>query len=281
MPRPALATLVRLADAGEVFHVTDVETTGLSPHDSRVIELATVTLRGGVIVDRFSTLIDPGVPIPGRITELTGISGAMLEGAPAPAVALRRWQDFLGPGGHFVAHNAGFDWGFLSAEFEREGLEWPFRRRFCTVELARHCLPELRRHKLEHLIAHFGIEVSDRHRALADVEATAEVFMRFVTQLGAAAERRVPAATGARELSATAWDDLLARLRERSVTTAALLEQHGALAGWEPDGAVVVAITPVYKDHLEGGRGKTALVEEVLRELLGEDAYLRLEGRRG
>ena len=180
-----LRALLGLVDAGETFHFVDTETSGSSPANSRVIELATVSLRRGEVVGRFETLIDPGVSIPFWITRLTGITRKMLLGAPEPAAAYAAWEDYLlntgtGP---FVAHNAAFDWGFLTAEFARLGRPWPFSRPHCTVRLARHCLPQLRSRSLATLIEHFEIDVSARHRALADAEATAEIFQILLAQL--------------------------------------------------------------------------------------------------
>jgi DNA polymerase-3 subunit epsilon len=99
----------------------------------------------------------------------------------------------VGEGGHFVAHNAPFDWGFLTAEFERDAREWPFAHRHCTVQLARHCLPTLPSRSLEALIGHYRIQVPARHRALADAEATADIFLRLLASLGvpASADQRL------------------------------------------------------------------------------------------
>ena len=175
--------LLSAIEQDATFHIVDTETTGSSARASRVIELATVSVRGGQVVGRFETLIDPGEAVPFWITKLTGINTRMLKGAPSPAEAWAAWQAYLGEGGHFVAHNAPFDWGFLTAEFERDGRAWPFDKRHCTVQMARHCLPQLPSRSLESLIAHFRLEVDARHRALADAEATATVFLNLVEQL--------------------------------------------------------------------------------------------------
>jgi DNA polymerase-3 subunit epsilon len=189
-PKPWIPELLIAADRGDTFHVTDTETTGSSARGARVIELATVSVRNGAIVGRFETLIDPGVFVPSWITQLTGIHTAMLKGAPRPSEAWQAWLGYLAevdPRGadapHFVAHNAGFDWNFLLAEFERDGRPWPFAKKTCTVQVARHCLPQLGSRSLETLIAHYGIAVDDRHRALADAEATAIVFLNLLGQL--------------------------------------------------------------------------------------------------
>lgn len=183
--RPWLNELLRLSASGATLHVTDTETTGSSSRVGRVIEIATVSVRSGAVVGRFETLVDPGVPVPAMITALTGISRSMLEGAPGPAEAIAAWDAYLGCEGHFVAHNAPFDWAFLKAEYQRQGRDWPFEKRFCTVQLARTCLPALPSRSLDALIAYFGLRVDARHRALGDAEATAEVLIRLLAQLEA------------------------------------------------------------------------------------------------
>jgi DNA polymerase III epsilon subunit family exonuclease len=298
------ATLLELADQGATFHITDTETTGLSAGTNRVIELATVSVRHGQIVDRFETFINPGVRVPARITEITGIRDAMLAGAPGPEAAFRAWRAYLGQGGHFVAHNARFDWDFLHAEFGRAAIEWPFEQSICTVRLARHCLPRLPKHGLDALIAHYGIVVGDRHRALADVEATADIFLRLLDRLRGAPEgpgdrprpvektvsiKRPPAAPGPRprpEGSAPApavegWDALIAFVRARSNPTAALLAQHASLARREADGAIVIHLTPVYKDRLDQEPRKRELVEAGAQAVYGAEVRVRLEARPG
>jgi DNA polymerase III epsilon subunit family exonuclease len=276
------ASLVRLADQGEAFHIIDTETTGLSPTANRVIELATVTIRHGRIVDRFETFVDPGVPIPARITQITGIRREMLTGAPKPDRAYRAWREYLGAGGHFVAHNAGFDWDFLRTEFAREQLAWPFKESVCTVRLARHCLPGLRKHGLGALIDHYGIQVSDRHRALADVEATAELFLTFLDQLrgGAPAPREPvrPAAAPVTEAPHAAWHELVKHVRAQSNATAALLDQHASVAAHEPGGTLVIRVTPVYRPRFTGDARRFAVVEAAARAVYGETTTLRIEG---
>lgn len=278
MSRSAASSLLRLVASGETFHIIDTETTGLSPASCRVIELATVSLRHGQIVGSFETLINPGVTVPANITKLTGISQRMLAKAPPPDEAFRQWQAYLAGQGQFVAHNANFDWGFLTAEFDRAGLAWPFRDRYCTVQLSRQCLPNLGRHSLENLIRHFGIRVSDRHRALADVEATAQIFCHFVEQLGGP-PASLPQPAEDQALPDDAWDQLLVYIRERSVTTAALLDQHAEPGAVSPDGELTLKLTPVYRDRLAREHAKRALIEEGIRAIYGTQIQLRLEGR--
>lgn len=160
------------------FVVVDVETTGGQPWGSdRVTEVAAVTVDGDRVDVAFSSLINPGRPIPWHITRLTGISDAMVREAP-------RFEDIAGEfaahlvGRVFVAHNASFDFGFLDAEFSRVAptpLGSLVKGQLCTVRLARRLLSHLPRRNLDAVSAHYGVNISDRHRASGDALATAQV----------------------------------------------------------------------------------------------------------
>jgi DNA polymerase-3 subunit epsilon len=158
----------------------DVETTGSSPARERVTEVGIVTVdRDGdaLRVDEWSTLVNPGVPIPGEIRWLTGITNEMVQAAPrfdeiAPAL-FDRLQDAV-----FVAHNARFDYGFLKAEFARAGLAWRAPT-LCTVRLSRLLYPDREPHSLDAIVARFGLDGEQRHRALGD----ARVLWRLMQKL--------------------------------------------------------------------------------------------------
>ncbi len=160
------------------YVVVDVETTGGQPWGSdRVTEVAAVTVEGDRVEVAFQSLINPGRPIPWHITRLTGISDAMVREAP-------RFEDIAGEfaahlvGRVFVAHNASFDFGFLDAEFSRVAptpLGSLVTAQLCTVRLARRLLSHLPRRNLDAVSAHYGVSISDRHRASGDALATAQV----------------------------------------------------------------------------------------------------------
>jgi DNA polymerase III subunit epsilon len=162
------------------YAVVDVETTGTgSGRGDRVTEIAAIVVREGRIAETYTTLVNPERSIPRYITQLTGISWGMVKDAP-------RFRDVSGDlrallGDHvFVAHNAPFDWAFVNMEFERAGdgpLENP---RLCTVRLARRLLSHLPRRSLDHVTAHYGINVEHRHRAFGDAEATAHVLLHLL-----------------------------------------------------------------------------------------------------
>ena len=152
------------------FAFVDVETTGGDPSRHRVIEVAVVALDDGAIVDEWSTLIDPGCPIPPTITGLTGIDDAMVAGAPAFATIRDELHERL-DGRVFVAHNVRFDFGFLRNELQRAGIVLRAPQ-LCTVRLSRALYPGHRGHGLDALIARFALSCDGRHRALGDVHAT-------------------------------------------------------------------------------------------------------------
>lgn len=156
----------------------DVETTGGHPAHHRVIEVAIVAARDGVLQWRWSQLVNPGVRIPPSIEALTGISNAMVADAPPferiATDVLERLRGRL-----FVAHNARFDYAFLRSELRRAGHRWQSPLA-CTVKLSRRLDPALPRHNLDTLIAHHGIDCANRHRALPDAEALHQIWNRWL-----------------------------------------------------------------------------------------------------
>ena len=152
------------------FCVIDTETTGGRAEENRVIDVAVFHVRDGIILDRFETLLNPGVPIPDWITTLTGIDDGMVRNAPTFGEIAPTLRAFLGRG-VFVAHNAPFDYAFIRNEFLRLGESWDAPR-LCTVRVARHLFPELPSRSLGNLCDHLMIEIDGRHRAAGDAEAT-------------------------------------------------------------------------------------------------------------
>ena len=159
--------------------VIDFETTGISPqHDARATEVAIVMLEGDQIVDRYQSLMRTGAWIPPFITQLTGITNAMVADAPAAEDVMRKAARFVGDA-PMVAHNAAFDRKFRQAELAHAGLsaDQPFA---CTVLLSRRVYPEAPSHSLGRLIDHLGLPRAGRaHRALADAEMAAALLARL------------------------------------------------------------------------------------------------------
>lgn len=164
------------------YVVLDIETTGLSKYTEGITELAGVRVVDGEVRDEFQTLVNPQRHIPSFITRLTGISDAMVKDAPAIEGALPEFFDFIGEN-VIVAHNATFDYGFLTQKAKAHlDLEWN-NERLCTRKLAGRLLPELPSKRLEFLCNHFGIVNTQAHRAMADTLATTQVMGRFVNML--------------------------------------------------------------------------------------------------
>lgn len=164
------------------FAVVDVETTGRASWSGhRILEIAIVEVRGGAIVDEFQTLLNPGQAVPREITALTGITPDMVREAPYFDHVADEIERRL-EGRVFVAHNATFDWSFVSAELLRAQSDAPRMPRLCTVRMCRRLVPQLRHRNLDVVSRHFGIEIHDRHRAYGDALATARVLLRLLDE---------------------------------------------------------------------------------------------------
>ncbi|MEK9801826.1 MAG: 3'-5' exonuclease [Curvibacter sp.] len=159
--------------------VIDFETTGISPaQGARATEVAIVLLEDGRIVDRYQSLMNAGVSIPPFITQLTGISNAMVARAPSAEQVMREASRFVGDA-PMVAHNAAFDRRFWVAELDRAGLPAP-QPYACTLLLARRLYPQAPDHKLGTLVDFHGLpRTGAAHRALADAEMAAGLLLRI------------------------------------------------------------------------------------------------------
>ena len=171
------------------FVAFDVETTGLSAETDRLTEIGAVIFKNGQTGEKFSTFVDPGMPIPANITELTGIRDSDVAGAPGEAEAMRAFLGFVG-GRPIVAHNAAFDTGFMSAACGRHGIRFePVV--LDTLAISRRLLPELRRHKLDIVSKHLGLPEFNHHRAYDDAEVVARMMGRFIPMLREQGVQRV------------------------------------------------------------------------------------------
>jgi DNA polymerase-3 subunit epsilon len=170
------------------FVVVDVETTGGRPEGGdRVTEIAAVLVEGLRVVEPplVDTLVNPERSIPSFITSITNITSAMVATAPRFRDVSAQVTDAL-RGRVFVAHNASFDWRFVSAEVTRATGARLQGRQLCTVRLARKLLPHLPRRSLDHVAHYYGVPNAARHRAAGDAFATAHVLVRLLRD---AAER--------------------------------------------------------------------------------------------
>ncbi len=174
------------------YVLLDLETTGGNPVQDRITEIALLRIENGSICARWQSLVDPQQPIPPFVQRLTGINQAMVAGAPRIEQLLPQVLELL-DGAVLVAHNARFDHGFLKSAAARAGIDLRVRT-LCTVRLARRLYPQARGHGLDALLRRHGLQCSDRHRAMGDVEALHSWLGAAAADVGVAALREAAAA---------------------------------------------------------------------------------------
>lgn len=165
----------------DTYVVFDLETTGFSPLNNKIIEIGAVKVTGGKITERFSSFVNPEVPIPFKIEELTHIRDEMVLDAPKIEEILPEFMAFC-EGAVMVAHNADFDMSFISKNCERQGISCEFTV-VDTVALARVLLPHLNNFKLHTVAKTLKVSLENHHRAVDDAACTAEIFVKFVDML--------------------------------------------------------------------------------------------------
>ena len=163
------------------YVVFDIETTGFSPSKDRIIEIGAVKVTDGKITEKFSTFVNPQIPIPFEIEKLTGITDSMVLDAEDITAVLPKFLEFCSDA-VLVAHNASFDVNFITKNAERMGIAIE-PTVLDTVTLARQLLPNLGRYKLDTVAKALGISLANHHRAVDDAGATAEIFAAFVEML--------------------------------------------------------------------------------------------------
>jgi len=165
----------------DTFVVFDIETTGFSPTQNRIIEIGAVKVVSGEIVDTFSEFINPEVPIPFQIEKLTGITDAMVMNAPKVDEILPRFLAFC-DGAVMVAHNADFDMSFIMHNAQQ--LDLPCDPTVLdTVAIARVLMPQLGNFKLNNVAKNLDVSLENHHRAVDDATATGEIFVKFIKML--------------------------------------------------------------------------------------------------
>ncbi len=173
------------------FVVFDIETTGFSPVSSRIIEIGAVKVRGGTIEERFSTFVNPQVPIPFEIENLTGIRDDMVMEYAGIEEILPGFLEFC-RGCVLVAHNAGFDMSFIMENCRRLGYSQEFTY-VDTMNTARILLPNQAKHTLDAVAKTLKISLENHHRAVDDAECTAQIFVKFIEMLK---ERQIDSLAG-------------------------------------------------------------------------------------
>lgn len=165
----------------DTFVVFDIETTGFSPVNNRIIEIGAVKVEHGKVVDHFSSFVNPEVPIPYEIEKLTGIRDDMVLGAETIDIVLPDFLEFCGEA-VLVAHNATFDMSFIIENCRRMGRDCEFTS-VDTVGIARVLLTGQSKHTLDAVAKTLGIALLNHHRAVDDAEATAQIFVKFIEML--------------------------------------------------------------------------------------------------
>lgn len=163
-----------------MYAVVDIETTGGSYKTGKITEIAILQFNGYEVTDKFVTLINPQIPIPWFVKNLTGIDDKMVAKAPLFGEVASKIAEYT-ENRIFVAHNIGFDYNFVKQEFQYLGHEFD-RKKICTVKLSRKIVPDLPSYSLGKLCQSLEIDVFDRHRAEGDAQATA-LLMRKLLQL--------------------------------------------------------------------------------------------------
>jgi DNA polymerase-3 subunit epsilon len=172
------STLLKEAE----FSVLDVETTGLSARNNRVIEIGIVKVKNLKITDKYTTLINPGCDIPYFITQFTGISNSDVAYSPSFYDTAEEIEEFIG-NSIVSGHNLSFDESFLNCEFARNGFEPLSNLSVCTLKLSRKIFPSLKSKSLASVTEHLKIVNKDSHRALSDAEATAKILIKLIKKI--------------------------------------------------------------------------------------------------
>ena len=234
------------------FVIVDVETTGWSPDEARITEIGAVRVSAGQVQARFSSLVNPHTAIPEQVTELTGISDAMVAVAPPLERVLAAFLDFA-HGCVLTAHNAPFDVGFLCAACVACDLRWPDFTVVDTVGLARRVLgeDEVPNCKLSTLAAFFGARTMPRHRALADALATADVLLGLLPRLAAAGVSTIAEMSACQDITRDTRTRAAGEsARRRWCRTGRTQDEAAAPAvGWRSAGITVGGTLPAMAGH--------------------------------
>jgi len=163
------------------YVVFDIETTGLSTTNDRIVEIGAVKVEDGQIIDEFEMLMNPGVPIPPQVSAINNIYDDMVEDKPLPGVVLYKFYELIKDVDFLVGHNAKrFDYPFLESEFDRHYVNYEPMQVKDTVWFARSKVKGLRSYSLAALCRVFNIENVNAHRALSDVYATHYVYLELL-----------------------------------------------------------------------------------------------------
>lgn len=162
------------------FVCFDLETTGLSPEQDRIIEIGALKVKDGKVIDKFSEFINPGIPLPGKIISLTGITDQMLVNADTEEVVVKKFVEFA-EDNILLGHNIMFDYSFTKVAAKRLGLSFE-KSGLDTLVISRKLLKNLESKSLTNLCKHYGIENKRAHRAYEDARATALLYVSLCNE---------------------------------------------------------------------------------------------------
>lgn len=168
-------------DIDTTYCVLDLETTGFSATTEKITEVGIMKLKNGEVIDQFACFVNPEKHIPQRVSEVTNITDDMVKDAETIEQVFPKILEFLGDS-VIVAHNAGFDVGFLKQNAKNLGYEFDYTY-VDTLSLAKDLFPEYKKYKLGRIAANLGIKVEVAHRALDDVDTTVKVFKVMLDRL--------------------------------------------------------------------------------------------------
>lgn len=160
------------------YVVLDIETTGFSKEFSKITEIAAIKLMDNKIIDKFQTLVNPEQPIPGKISELTGITDSMVYKQKLIQEILPTFVDFLDDN-IVVGHNVDFDYGFLDYNYQKYFNKNLTNDKLCTIKIAKKLFPKIASCRLDSLCNYFDIKNERAHRAMGDTMATTKLFLKF------------------------------------------------------------------------------------------------------